>query len=153
MSVHLANVTHPIFVFVLPMWAAPIICGGLLMECWIARRRFELRWRSVFFAVFVVNVFSAMLALPLLFVGTETLGRIADSLDLHLTHGTNDLTGLLSWAAAYIMATVINTGVETALLIHYWKVSPSMHPFRWWFLANGASNGLAFAAMLVLLLR
>ncbi len=147
----LANITHPVFIVAFPLWAAPIVGGGLLMEAWIARLKFQLSWRSTFVAIVAVNLVSAILAVPLLLVGRELLHPLEDALHLQLTHGYRDFTGAPSLVVAYVLTTIINTGVETAMLMKFWNVPASLRPFRWWLLANGISNGLVFAAFIALL--
>ncbi|MSR41859.1 MAG: hypothetical protein EXS10_08180 [Phycisphaerales bacterium] len=147
----LANRSHPILIEVIPLWAAPIICGGLLAEAFIARRKFGLSNRSTVLAVLAVNIVTAMLALPILLFGTELLYPVEEMFGLPLNFNSRIFAGVPSYAIAYCLTTLINTAVEVAMLRHIWKVPSSMHPFRWWLLANATSNGLAFAALIVLL--
>ena len=133
MSYLLANLTHPIIFQVLPMWSAPIIGGGLIMEA-------------------IVNLATALLALPILFVGFEVLYPLEESLGLKLQSGWRDYSSMPTFVVVYALTTLINIAIEVALLRSIWKVPLSLHTFLWWGAANALSNGIVFLALMALML-
>ena len=152
MSYLLANLTHPIIFQVLPMWSAPIIGGGLIMEAIVARTKFHLNWRATVIAIIVVNLATALLALPMLFVGFEVLYPLEESLGLKLQSGWRDYSSMPTFVVVYALTTLINIAIEVALLRSIWKVPLSLHTFLWWGAANALSNGIVFLALMALML-
>ncbi len=149
-----ANITHPVVPLLVGIWAAPIIGGGLLIEGWFARSKFNLRMGQAIAAVLTVNLASAMLAIPIAAVGFEGLARIEQSLHLKLQGGGwQNYDTLPSFLLAFIVTTLINALFEAWMIKRFWNVPSECKVYRWWLLANALSNGLVFLVLLALFLR
>jgi hypothetical protein len=127
--------------------SVPIVVLGLAIETAVLRFGFRMNWPKAVLASITVNAISTVLGvvlIPLAGIAWEFFPGLL--LYKALNMGTfNPLT----WAATFLLAVAITTGVEVGALRIIFKVPLTARTWGLWFVANTASVSLAFASFAV----
>lgn len=122
-------------------WA---IAVGLIAEYLFVRWLFNLSIRRAAIATTTANGVSSVagiLLIPLAGFAWEFPALIYTQ---PLNWGTfNPVT----WAATFVIACLVNTGIETIVYKHAFKLPVHRREFWWIFVANSVSVGIAFATL------
>jgi hypothetical protein len=125
-------------------WAIAI---GLVAEYLFVRWLFRLSIRRAVVATVVANGISAIAGIPLIPLAGLAWEYFPGSIYMRvLNWGTfNPVT----WAATFVIACLINTGIEALVYKKGFKLKVGRREFWWVFVANAISVGLAFITLFV----
>ncbi|MFA6956710.1 MAG: hypothetical protein WC538_12640 [Thermoanaerobaculia bacterium] len=133
----IADVVWPGIIVAIGLTATWAVVAGLLFEYPFVKWITGMPWRSAWRPTLVINVVSALVglvAIPLGGLGIE-IGRSLVTPE----YGTfNPVT----WALTFGLALAANTAIEGALLVHVYKVKPTVRMVLALIVANCGSIGV-----------
>lgn len=142
----LADVVWPALFLEMRLLAWWAVAAGLIVELFFVRWLTAFAWGKSIVADIAMNAASSLLGvflIPLAGIAWEFFPGILIYKLLEI--GTFNPG---TWAATFLMAVFINSGLETAVLCYGFKQKPFTRFFWWLALANSMSVALAFASLL-----
>jgi hypothetical protein len=146
-SVASADVVWPALFLETRLFSWWAIAIGLVAEYLFVRWLFRLSIRRAVVATVVANGISAIVGIPLIPLAGLAWEFFPGSIYMQvLNWGTfNPIT----WAATFVLACLINTGIEALVYKKGFKLKVGRREFWWIFVANAISVGLAFITLFV----